>query len=90
MVSFFNDRFKEDQYLRPKLEGVRFNSSFSEDNALLIAKFEESEVKVIVWECGNLKILGPDEFNFMFIKIKVFWNFLKEDVFHIVFLSVQM
>ena len=43
-----------------------------------MARFEEDEVKVAVWECGSSKSLGLDGLNFKFIK--EFWDGMKMDV----------
>lgn len=34
----------------------------------LIGRFGEAEVKEVIWDCGSSKSLGPDRFNFKFIK----------------------
>ena len=38
---------------RPRLAGVRFQSIGQQDNVLLVARFEEKEVKAVVWDCGS-------------------------------------
>ena len=44
-------------------------------------RFDEKEVKVALWECGNEKSHGPDGLNFKFIK--EFWDFIKPDLLQI-------
>ena len=53
---------------RPRLAGVRFQSIGQQDNVLLVACFEEKEMKVAVWDCGSVKSSGSDGLNFKFIK----------------------
>jgi len=43
-----------------------------------VERFDEKEVKVALWECGNEKSHGPDGLNFKFIK--EFWDFIKPDL----------
>ena len=53
---------------RPRLAGVIFQSIGQQDNVLLVACFEEKEMKVAVWDCGSVKSSGSDGLNFKFIK----------------------
>lgn len=75
---FFQERFRETEENKPKLDEVEFKKLVVEDNILLLATFEECEVKTVVWECGDSKSPGPDGFNFKLIK--GFWKLIKEDV----------
>ncbi|RZB72885.1 Tropinone reductase-like [Glycine soja] len=41
--NFFENRFMEDKYKRPKLDGVNFKRILNEDNGMLLEEFEEDE-----------------------------------------------
>ena len=75
---FFLRRFAESSFERPRLDGVEFKTINHKANAKLVARFEEDEVWVVVWECGSSKSPGPDGLNFKFIK--KFWNVMKMNV----------
>ena len=75
---FFKRRFEEPEWERPKLDGVRFKSIDQHHNDLLVARFEEEEVRATIWDCGSAKSPGPGRLNFKFIK--EFWDILKSDV----------
>ncbi|GKV51190.1 hypothetical protein SLEP1_g57860 [Rubroshorea leprosula] len=78
LAGFFEEMFKEKQRVRPKLGGVSFKQISQEDNDFIIGPFSESEIKAAVWECDSSKALGPDGFNFKFIKCE--WELIKDDV----------
>jgi len=65
---FFKARFDGMYKAQVRLDNVRFNSIFYEDNALLVGAVSDEEVKNVVWSCDSLKSSGPDGFNFSFIK----------------------
>lgn len=65
--NFFQLRFKVEKD-RSKLDGVKLNRISREDYQMLLVEFEEKEVKEEIWECGDSKSLGPDEYTFKFIK----------------------
>lgn len=65
---------------RPCLDGVMFERITHEDNTMLIGKFGEMEIQEAIWECGSAKSLGPNGYNFRFIK--KFWETIKGDVFN--------
>ena len=50
------------------MDGVKLNIISREDYQMLLVEFEEKEVKEEIWECGDSKSLGPDEYTFKFIK----------------------
>ena len=75
---FFQQRYQEPELIRPKLNGVSFNSIDQQQNQMLVGCFSEDEIKRAVWECGNDKSPGPDGLNFKFIK--QFWHLLKPDI----------
>lgn len=66
--SHFAEKFKEENFNRPTHDGVSFNQIDGSANELLLAPFSMEEVKEVVWECDGNKSLGPDGFNFNFIK----------------------
>ncbi|GLT27528.1 hypothetical protein SLA2020_025150 [Shorea laevis] len=76
--SFFEHLYKEERRDRPRLEGVVFKQISKEDNEALIAPFSEEEIKEAIWDCDNSKALGPNGFNFSFVK--AYWEVIKEDV----------
>jgi len=45
---------------------------------MLVAPFQEEEVRQAIWDCGSEKCLGPDGLNFKFIK--KFWQLCKPDI----------
>ncbi|GAU51035.1 hypothetical protein TSUD_411700 [Trifolium subterraneum] len=63
-----------------KEEGGKFQKSVEgvDDNALLLAHFDESKVKETVWSCDGNKSPGPDGFNLHFFK--VCWAIVKKDL----------
>ena len=77
VLQHFQNRFHEPQLQRPNLDGVHFSvlSAFQKDS--MVEPFKEEEVRCAVWSCGNDKSLGPDGFNFKFIKH--FWKELKPE-----------
>ncbi|GLT59681.1 hypothetical protein SLA2020_324880 [Shorea laevis] len=75
---FFKEKFREDSWNRPVLEGISFNKISEEENAMLVAEFAEEEIKEAVWNCGGSKSPGPDGFNFNFIQRM--WSTLKKEI----------
>ena len=76
--NFFQLRFTEPDYDRPVINGTTFRGLGQQQNQLLVARFQEEEIKAAVWECGSDKSLGLDGLNFKFIKH--FWELLKPDI----------
>lgn len=64
--------------MRPKLDGVSFKELGEEDNALLVPKLKEKEIKEAIWNSNGDKCPGSDGLNFNFIN-KHFWKILKGD-----------
>lgn len=64
---FFKERFK-DKWNRPVVEGIKFEMISDEENVMLVTKFSDKEIKEAVWNYGGSKSLGPNGFNFNFIK----------------------
>ena len=77
-VLYFKDRFLEECFNRPTLDGVYFSSLDLRDKESLVSRFNELEIKSAVWDCGGDKSPGPDGFNFNFTKH--FWEILKPDI----------
>lgn len=75
---FFMKRFEENEWVRPKLDGVKFQNIGQQHNDILTECFHEEEIKAIVWDCGSEKNPGPNELNFKFIKES--WHVIKPDV----------
>ena len=76
---FFLQRFEEIERVRPKLDGVRFQSIGQQQNDMLTGRFHEDEIKPAVSGCGREKSPGPDGLNFKFIK--EFWKVRRCSVF---------
>lgn len=74
---FFKDRYKSENFVRPKLDGSSIPSISTEARAWLERDFESELVKNALAECGSDKAPGPDGYNFAFIKAG--WNFLNKD-----------
>jgi len=47
---FFKNRFQEEEWVRPKLDGVSFKAIGQQDNDRLLELFTEKEIKNAVWE----------------------------------------
>lgn len=60
------------------MEGCRFNQLSLEEENQLEEAFLMEEMKGEVWEYDGDKFLGPDEFNFNFIR--KCWNSLSRDI----------
>jgi len=65
---FFMDSFRAKQRVHLRLDNVSFNTISCVDNALLMGRILEEEIKEVVWNCDNSKSLRLDKFNFGFIK----------------------
>ena len=74
---FFSKRFPEADFDRPTLDGIPFNTIDFQQNAMLVKRFQEEEIRRVVWSCGSDKISGQDGLNFKFIKH--FWDVIKPD-----------
>ena len=77
--TFFSERFQEADSHRPKIDGITFKTIDQQQNAMLVAPFQEIEIQNAFWECSNDKSPGPYGINFRFIK--QFWDTLKHDIF---------
>lgn len=57
---------------------MNFHTIKQQHSDFLMAQFSEKEIKAAVWSCKNSKSLGPNVFNFYFIK--EFWEVVQVDV----------
>ncbi|KAH1197534.1 putative ribonuclease H protein [Glycine max] len=58
--TFFSNRFHKADFQRPRIDGISFKSLDHQQNSMLVAPFQESEIQNAVWDCGNDKSPGPD------------------------------
>ncbi|GKV11786.1 hypothetical protein SLEP1_g23006 [Rubroshorea leprosula] len=78
VMNYFKGLFSEEEWQRPKLDGISFKQIDKADNDFFMATFSEEDIKNTVWDCDSTKSLGPDGFNFRFIK--EMWEEIKQDV----------
>jgi exonuclease III len=76
--SFFTNHVSSTPIARPKLDGVVFSRLTEEENLDLIAPFSLEDIEEVVRCSDENKSLGPNGFNFAFIK--KFWEILKGDL----------
>jgi len=74
---FYKFKFSGDVCQHVRLDNIDFNKITDEDNAMLIRSISEEGIKDVVWSCDSVKSLGPDGFNFGFIKFC--WEEIKMD-----------
>jgi len=60
-----------------RLDAVELKSLSAEVSLSLITVFTEKEIRDAVWQCEGTKSLGPDGFNFNFLKKN--WEVIKEE-----------
>ncbi|GKV50907.1 hypothetical protein SLEP1_g57586 [Rubroshorea leprosula] len=78
VAEHFEKLFTEENWQRPRLDGISFNQISGVDNKILTAAFSEVEIKQAIWDCGSSKSPGPDGFNFRFIK--EMWGDIKSEI----------
>ena len=78
VVNYFTNHFADNRWEQPKLDGVNFSTLEGEDNNLLLAPFSIMEIEVVVKDSDGNKSLGPNGFNFAFVK--EFWYLMKDEV----------
>jgi hypothetical protein len=78
VVSYFRDHFNNEDWFRPKLDGIDFPQLSNEKVEELTAVFSFEEITYVVKDSDGSKSPGPDGFNFMFIK--EFWDLMKGEV----------
>nr|GEX29537.1 hypothetical protein [Tanacetum cinerariifolium] len=74
-MKHFALRFKERTEARPKFSSSLFRRLSPEDDSFLDSSFSVDEVKEAVWSFSGSKALGPDGFNFSFIK--AYWEVIR-------------
>ncbi|GKU86405.1 hypothetical protein SLEP1_g936 [Rubroshorea leprosula] len=82
IAKYFQELFTEENWRRPKLDGICFRQITQFDNDLLTSTFSEQEIKEEVWNCEPSKSPGPDGFNFRFIR--TMWEVIKDDIINFV------
>ena len=73
-LHYFKDRFSEENYTRPTLDGVQFPSLGQREKESLVARFSELDIKSAVWDYGGDKNPFLKEcawFNPMFTRIEI-------------------
>ncbi|WJX24305.1 hypothetical protein P8452_13428 [Trifolium repens] len=78
VVSYFRGHFANEEWQRPKLDGIEFPRLSQENAEMLTACFTIEEISDVVKECDGTKSPGPDGFNFAFIK--ELWDLMKHDI----------
>ncbi|KAL4590666.1 hypothetical protein LXL04_003606 [Taraxacum kok-saghyz] len=82
ILHFFSAKFNEEMVPRPSLTCNFNHSLYVSDASFLIGPFSSSEIKAIIWGCGNGCASGTDGFSFNFIKC--LWSCFEADFFNIV------
>ncbi|GKV15232.1 hypothetical protein SLEP1_g26031 [Rubroshorea leprosula] len=75
---YFRKIFQDEQWDKPKLDGLQFKQLTEEDRIWLERAVSAEEVKQAVWECGGDKSPGPDGFSFHLIR--ACWTVIEKDV----------
>ena len=57
-LSHFKNRFSEQSYNRPTLDGVQFSTLDQGQKQDLVARFSDLEITAVVWDCGGDKSPG--------------------------------
>ncbi|GKV18712.1 hypothetical protein SLEP1_g29053 [Rubroshorea leprosula] len=78
VANYFENLFTEERWQRLHLDGIEFKKISGGNNSLLLTPFNEEEVKQAMWSCEGSKALGPDGFNFNFIR--EMWDLIKGDM----------
>lgn len=79
---FFGEKFRENRSIRPSLINQNFERLSDEDRIRLEAPFELEEIKNAIWNCGNKKAPGSNDFTFKFIKH--YWSIMQDDIMRFV------
>ncbi|GKU89787.1 hypothetical protein SLEP1_g3881 [Rubroshorea leprosula] len=64
VMNYFKGLFSEEEWQRPKLDGISFKQIDKADNDFLTATFSEEDIKNAMWDCDSSKSPGTDGFNF--------------------------
>ncbi|GJZ03380.1 putative RNA-directed DNA polymerase, eukaryota, reverse transcriptase zinc-binding domain protein [Tanacetum coccineum] len=77
-ADYFSSGFKEPIPSRPAFLSPLFKMLFVQEACSLKENFSLIKIMEAVWGCAGSKALGPDGFNFNFIK--AYWEILKDDI----------
>lgn len=77
ITDFFSSLYTTNEWVRPSLNNLVFNSTGEEEATWLEREFEEAEVREAVFNLEGDKAPGPDGFRLFFVQR--FWSDLKED-----------
>ncbi|GKV36997.1 hypothetical protein SLEP1_g45073 [Rubroshorea leprosula] len=77
VVKYLRELFQGESWSRPKPDGVTFTQITKEQQEWLERLFSVEEIEEGLKSCEGNKALGPDGFNFNFIKFV--WSSLKKD-----------
>ncbi|GKV26314.1 hypothetical protein SLEP1_g35645 [Rubroshorea leprosula] len=78
VMDHFSSQFSSQPQLRPSLQHLQFNKLSDMDRGMLEAEFTIEEIREVVSSCASDKALGPDGFNFHFIKS--IWETIEGDI----------
>jgi len=82
--NYFENRFEEQTGLKISLYGVQFSSLSRADNDVLCKDITEEEIVDAIRQCGSTKSLGPDSYNFHFLKNN--WEVVGPNIINVVLL----
>ncbi|GKV23714.1 hypothetical protein SLEP1_g33413 [Rubroshorea leprosula] len=75
---YFRKIFQDEQWDKPKLDGLQFKQLTEEDRIWLERAVSAEEVKQAVWECGGDKSPDPDGFSFHLVR--ACWTVIEKNV----------
>lgn len=67
----------EGENFQVKLDNIPFKRLSEEDNKSISKTLSEEKIKEAIWDYEGSKSVGPDGYNFEFIKFK--WDIIKSD-----------
>ncbi|GJQ96353.1 RNA-directed DNA polymerase, eukaryota, reverse transcriptase zinc-binding domain protein [Tanacetum coccineum] len=79
---FFKHKFQDHESNVVPTDILNFSLLSDLDRLQLDKDASVKEIKNAVWDCGSSKAPGPDRFSFLFLKM--YWDFLKDDVLEFV------
>jgi hypothetical protein len=68
VVEHFTNRVSSSNWDHQKLDNVSFEKASKEANRVLSTSFALDEIELVVKDSDGNKRLGPDDFNFSFVK----------------------
>ncbi|XP_026416328.1 uncharacterized protein LOC113311744 [Papaver somniferum] len=78
IVSFYENLFREEEIIKPVLEGINFDNINSIESGILDADFSEAEILQAIQDLDHDKAPGPGGFPIMFFH--KCWSFIKTDI----------